>query len=368
MKSFFKKISPPTRGQTQSLQNEQDLISNSKYVVQFAIPPIQHRRQLRANSTQPSPVRSSLPPLPQEVITKIASCVFNDENSGLDQLLILSQVNRQFNQAAAEISHAEADQIYYVENKKQFIVAVQGLKNIGATPNVINSQLTINSTRISASVSKEMFHFLPTELRSLRLEGDNITTDCLKVLSKNHNLEKIHLEHASRIKKSGFVAISKIPTLRTLALRFEEEINPAISLFSRNKNLNLNLFIKNGKEENISAIPNIENIKLLVLHDASSVTDERLASIFQNRKIQYLRLHGSQVTDSGLKAMPDMPDLSSFILNGASITDAGILFMLPHTPKLKFLSLWGCNISLSTVEFLEDKGIEIYMDKSTCKR
>jgi hypothetical protein len=59
------------------------------------------------------------------------------------------------------------------------------------------------------------------------------------------------------------------------------------------------------------------------------------------KKLRYLTLHGSQVTDAGIGHLKELNDLRTIDLGGTRVTKAGLAKLCSRLPKLKVVTTAG---------------------------
>lgn len=146
----------------------------------------------------------------------------------------------------------------------------------------------------------------------------SITTTELKCLGDLRGLEAV--EWSERVRDGQLAELACIPTLRTLDLRFAEELT----------------------DDTLQGIEKLDRLETVLLPTcrgkSSSISDRTLTLLGTMKNLRNLSLDGSSVTDSGLKELEHLDKLEQLDLYGTAITDAGLKSLLPMK-RLKRLSL-----------------------------
>jgi len=242
-----------------------------------------------------------------------------------------------------------------------------------------------NGTFVGDSITISIDPF--DEDRNEERLDDAKTIRLANALKKNPSITKLDLS-CNNIEDDGAIALSSIPTLEALTLygnligpigatalanskckilslqgnpiNFREtesqQFREMIQAFVRNTtitNLNLNNCYINDELINILIKQN-STIKTLILSDF--LTDNALINIQNNKKLEYLYLPNSQITDKGAQYLSQNTSLKDLGISDSHITDVGAQILSTHsTLKKLFLndsditirgaqSFIGCNI------------------------
>ncbi len=206
-----------------------------------------------------------------------------------------------------------------------------------------------------------------TGLKTLNLDGANITTRGLKYLNELKSLER--LKPPAGLDDSGMILIGNLKSLKTLYIYKKNNItNEGLKQLSNLKSLELlvlssvrmtdeglkvlsdlpllNNLILDGHFTNdavlyLKDIPSLKTLKI----DMRDFNDHGMRNIFYLTQLENFDAYWIEgITDSGVEYLKDMPNLKKLTIRHSKITDKG-LFYLRAIKTLDYLSLPSKGIS-----------------------
>lgn len=165
------------------------------------------------------------------------------------------------------------------------------------------------------------------------------------VLREYPSLEKVCIIYPE-CKGSWLVYLKDLPALNYLCLDNTSVDNDGLARFSGSKSLKSLLLAenKNVTAEGMKVVATMLNLELLYVHGVK-IGDEGLAHLTALKKLKYLDLERSGVTDNGVKFLKDFPSLDTvFISPGVGLTQQAIDRIRSELPQVKFKSAllpWG---------------------------
>lgn len=213
----------------------------------------------------------------------------------------------------------------------------EGLKHIGALPNLRELNLTL--TPVKDDALKHLAGL--TELRSLGLASTQCNGTGFQYLKALKNLENVNF-HFTPLNDEGLRAISQVPISGRLWFahtRFTDEGAASLKNLTQLKRCGLGSTVKGSSGAAVAALTKLPLEDLALLdNQASPVGLTHAAQIATLRRLDVS--HAPTVKDDSLGAVAQMPALEEFKLGSAQVTDAG-LQLLAASKSLKKLSLSG---------------------------
>ena len=179
------------------------------------------------------------------------------------------------------------------------------------------------------------------KLRMLMGQGAVATDDGFKSLSRSQTIEYFWGRECPNLKGPGFVALSRMPALKGLAVscRFVDDTALAsLPEFPALKEL-VPMDVADDGFRHIGNSQQLESLILMYCRDTTDVATSHLAGM-QNLK----KYHAGYtlITDASLEMLSRIKSLEQISFEGCKfITDAGIPF-LTTLPRLREISIGGC--------------------------
>jgi tRNA A-37 threonylcarbamoyl transferase component Bud32 len=166
----------------------------------------------------------------------------------------------------------------------------------------------------------------------------------------------IHLElDVTSVTDTGLRAISQIPSLRVLQLPQTRITNQGLSYLTQLRNLMCLNVSNNGlSDAGVRHLSPLADLVELYLDDNPQITDAMFeARAITWKRIGWLSLEETAVTDAALSHIATMPDLDSLMLSGTSITGTGLVH-LKKLHKLNHLLLARTRVTDETLVVLRE--------------
>ena len=228
-------------------------------------------------------------------------------------------------------------------------------------------------------------------LQMLELSGTQITDEGVRLLLKLPDLQWLNLSDCEGVGTESLTAISSVSSLRGLvmsgnnlsveaAFRFHD-LRPATTLsipliefpemtliLERSQVSGNTMFFRGLRSLNLhddtgvdySVLKNFSELRTLRL-TGSAYNVQTLSFMPDMKQLEYLDVHGPNVTDSCLQHVSGATNLTSLDLSGTSVSDAGMPHLLPLT-KLQVLDLSGTNITADGLEVISRLKALQYLD------
>jgi internalin A len=182
---------------------------------------------------------------------------------------------------------------------------------------------------------------------SVQIRGSDLTNINLTPLEKLEYLDDIYI-HNSQIIDRQFEQIIRLPKLDSLSLDGCNITNEMLARISNIKNLQPKLrllSLENTKitDKGLGYLNNFKKLKWLYL-DQSDITDDGILHLKGLSELNLLSLKETKITDSGLMALKYFPKIYELRLRQTKITDAGIVH-LKSLPHLEILDLGETDIT-----------------------
>ncbi len=179
------------------------------------------------------------------------------------------------------------------------------------------------------------------KLRMLMGQGSVATDEGFKSLSQSQSIEYFWGRKCPNLKGSGFVALSRMPALKGLAVscKFVDDSSLAsLPDFPALKEL-VPMDVADGGFRHIGRSQQLESLILMYCRDTTDVATSHLVGM-QNLK----KYHAGYtlITDTSLEMLSRIKSLEEISFEGCKfITDAGVPF-LTTLPGLREISIGGC--------------------------
>jgi hypothetical protein len=176
-------------------------------------------------------------------------------------------------------------------------------------------------------------------LRKLRAQGTVATDRGFAALSRSTSLEQFWGRECPNLTGEGFVALSKMPRLRTLGVSCKKVDDNALSSlpnFPALRDLTPIDVLDDGFRH-VGACKRLERLSCMYCRETTDVATEHVANL--RLKSYYAGL--TQITDRSLEILGRMATLESIELyETKEVTDAGLVY-LAGLPRLRELHLSG---------------------------
>jgi hypothetical protein len=182
---------------------------------------------------------------------------------------------------------------------------------------------------------------LMPNLRMLMGQGTVATDEGFKALSRSQTIEYIWGRECPNLKGPGFVALSRMPALKGLAVscKFVDDASlAALSDFPTLKEL-LPMDVSDDGFRHIGRCKQLESLILMYCRDTGDVATSHITGVLQLKKYH---AGYTLITDRSLEMLGRMSSLEELSFEGCKfITDAGVAF-LTNLPRLREISIGGC--------------------------
>jgi hypothetical protein len=176
-------------------------------------------------------------------------------------------------------------------------------------------------------------------LRRLRAQGTVATDEGFEALSRSTTLEKFWGRECPNLHSRGFIALSRMPALRTLGVSCQQVDDDALATLPMFPSLR-ELTPIDVRDEGFRHIGRCERLERLVCMYCRETTDAATAHI-ANLGITSYYAGLTKITDRSLEILGRMPSLEQIELYECQgVTDAGLPF-LAQLPRLRELRLSG---------------------------
>jgi Leucine Rich repeat len=176
-------------------------------------------------------------------------------------------------------------------------------------------------------------------LRKLRAQGTVATDDGFLALSRSASLERLWGRECPNLTGRGFVALSKMPALRTLGVSCKNVDDEALSALPRFPALRelTPIDVRDEGFRHVGVCVCLERLSCMYCRDTTDVATGHIAGLAL--KSYYAGL--TQITDRSLETLGRMPTLESVELyETKAVTDAGLAH-LAGLPRLREVHLSG---------------------------
>jgi hypothetical protein len=190
--------------------------------------------------------------------------------------------------------------------------------------------------RLSDDVALRQFALIP-RLRRLRIQETVATDDGFEALSRSQTLEGIWGRHCENLGNRGFVALSRLPSLRALGVSCRHVDDDALATLPSFPELR-ELTPIAMKDAGFVHVGRCERLQRLTCMYCRETTDVATAHI-RNLRIEYYYAGLTQITDRTLEILGGMSSLEQvefYECNG--VTNAGLV-PLARLPKLREVAL-----------------------------
>lgn len=187
----------------------------------------------------------------------------------------------------------------------------------------------------------------PEAIEVLNLQGTAVSDAGMKHLSLYFNLVSLNLNYAE-ITGEGFENV-KLDKLKYISLEQSTIQSEYLKYLQKFDNLEVVILIKTDIPD-ISGLRGLKKLRFINLA-SSSITDEGLKDVAQMEGLEEISLLNTYISDEGIKHLIGSKSLKALILGNTDISDATVEG-LSTMPSLTFLSLSGTEITDKAIEYL----------------
>jgi Leucine-rich repeat (LRR) protein len=211
------------------------------------------------------------------------------------------------------------------------IAHLAGLKNLEELWLDLNDKLGDGALAVAGGLPK---------LRVLRFYQAPLTDAGIARLAGLTELEELQLGHA-HIGDDALKTIGTFRKLQTLDLQYTRVTDAGLLHL---KGLPLHwLCVKNTAVSNLTALGDLPDMTFLTA-DSSRLGDDSMPLISRMKKLQYLYISGTQVTDAGFAKLAGLPELIGIHIDDLPLSDASVDTLLSFN-KLADIQMNGTRIS-----------------------
>ena len=109
----------------------------------------------------------------------------------------------------------------------------------------------------------------------------------------------------------------------------------------------------------LAALPKLRFLRL----DGLLVTDAGLAAVGRLGGLRYLSLYRCRMTDAGLAHLRGLRELAVLSLDKTFVTAVGVRDLVPHLPRLRYLSLWETKVPAHEAAALSELRAELRVNR-----
>jgi hypothetical protein len=187
------------------------------------------------------------------------------------------------------------------------------------------------------------------KLRMLMGQGTVATDDGFNALSRSQTIEYFWGRECPNLTSSGFVALSRMPGLKGLAVSCKFVDDAALASLPDFPSLK-ELVPMGVSDDGFRHVGRCEQLESLILMYCRDTTDVATSHIVGMRNLKKYHAGYTMITDASLELLSRITSLEEVSFEGCKfITDAGIHF-LTALPHLRALSIGGCpNVTQSGI-------------------
>jgi hypothetical protein len=179
------------------------------------------------------------------------------------------------------------------------------------------------------------------KLRMLMGQGTVATDEGFKSLSRSQTIEYFWGRECPNLRGPGFVALSRMPALKGLAVSCKFVDDTALASLPDFPSLK-ELVPIDGGDEGFRHVGRCEHLESLILMYCRDTTDVATSHLVAMPKLKKYHAGYTLITDASLELLSQIKSLEEISFEGCKfITDAGIPF-LATLPNLRELSIGGC--------------------------
>jgi len=186
-------------------------------------------------------------------------------------------------------------------------------------------------------------------LRKLRAQESAATDDGFVALSQSKTLAAFWGRHCENLGSRGFVALSKMPALRTLGVSCKNVGDEALATLPQFPALRelTPIDVRDDGFRHVGRCALLERLTCMYCRESGDIATGHIASL----EIKYYYAGLTQITDRSLEILGRMPSLQTVdLFETKGVTDAGLAH-LARLPRLREVSLSGlANVTLSGTE------------------
>ena len=179
------------------------------------------------------------------------------------------------------------------------------------------------------------------KLRMLMGQGAVATDEGFRSLSGSQTIEYFWGRECPNLKGPGFVALSKMPALKGLAVSCKYVDDAALASLPDFPSLR-ELMPMDVTDDGFHHVGRSEQLESLILMYCSDTTDIATSHLITMPKLKKYHAGYTLITDASLELLSQIKSLEEISFEGCKfITDAGIPF-LTTLPRLREISIGGC--------------------------
>ena len=212
--------------------------------------------------------------------------------------------------------------------------------------------LVLSSTGASDDALKDIRKF--SKLQDMRLDGTNVTSGVLQHFDGLKQLKTLSLA-GTQVTDAGFAAIGKLTSLESLNLKRTKIHGQGLrSLESLTKLKALDLGDTQLDDSDLSAFGKLTQLESLSLEN-TPITGAGFGQLKGLDKLTALNLNKTRVGDSALRQLGKLPKLQRLELSNTRVSDGGLNHILTSAVQLRYLDLFGTNITDAGLASLQNK-------------
>ena len=230
----------------------------------------------------------------------------------------------------------DLDLFWHVNN-----ITSEGFAHLVHMPNL--SGLAADG-RLSDDVALRHFAEIP-RLRRLRIQETVATDDGFEALSRSPTLEGIWGRNCERLGSRGFIALSRLPALRSLGVSCKNVEDHALATLPSFPSLRelTPIGMQDAGFAHVGRCERLERLTCMYCRDTTDIATAHIRSL----RLKYYYAGLTRITDQTLEMLGEMPTLEKVeFYECHGVTDAGLVFLakLPHLREVEFGSLPGVTL------------------------
>jgi len=214
-------------------------------------------------------------------------------------------------------------------------ITSDGFAHLAGLPNL---QSLGADAQLSDDDAMRHFAAIP-RLKKLRAQGTVATDDGFEALSRSQTLEQLWTRETPHLGSRGFLALSRMPALRTLGVSCQQVSDEALAAFSEFPSLRelTPIDVTDPGFRHIGRCDKLERLSCMYCRETTDVATEHIGSL--QLRSYYAGL--TQITDRSLEILGRMTSLERIELYEClHVTNAGLVF-LSTLPRLQQFEVSG---------------------------
>ena len=191
-------------------------------------------------------------------------------------------------------------------------------------------------------------------LQEIELDGSNVTCGVFKHLESLKQLKTLSLA-GTQVTDTGFAAIGKLTSLESLDLkrtRIHGQSLRYLESLKRLKTLDLgNTQLDDSDLSQFGKLTQLESLSL----ESTPITGAGFGQLKGLDKLTTLNLNKTRVGDSALRQLGKLTRLQRLELSSTRVSDGGLTHILASANQLKYLDVFGTNITDASLASLQNK-------------